>query len=253
VLGISRKQLRTDIPINSQLDLAQQEQFDSLCRDREAGQPLQYVLGVAPFRYIELFVGPGVLIPRPETEVLIDIALQFILANQRITSVIDLGAGSGAISIALFAEAALKARDLQITAVENSTRAINYLQKNISKYEVPIRVVNEDVAVALIDVKADLVVANPPYVPDSEKLNAEVDKYEPKIALRGGSDGTEIPALFFKNAVRMLKPDGVFIMEHHESHADKIAQMFSHAFKEVQGYKDLNGKDRFTSGILKNK
>ncbi|MEY4379863.1 MAG: hypothetical protein RLZZ378_266, partial [Actinomycetota bacterium] len=199
VLGISRKQLRTDIPINSQLDLAQQEQFDSLCRDREAGQPLQYVLGVAPFRYLELFVGPGVLIPRPETEILIDIALQFILANQRITSVIDLGAGSGAISIALFAEAALKARDLKITAVEKSTEAINYLQKNISKYEVPIRVVNEDVTVALIDVKADLVVANPPYVPDGEKLSAEVDKYEPKIALRGGSDGTEIPALFFKN------------------------------------------------------
>jgi release factor glutamine methyltransferase len=97
------------------------------------------------------------------------------------------------------------------------------------------------------------VVANPPYVPDGEKLNAEVGKYEPKIALRGGSDGTEIPALFFKNAIRMLKHDGVFIMEHHESHADKIAQMFSYAFKDVQGYKDLNGKDRFTSGILKNK
>ena len=78
VLGISRKQLRTDIPIKSQLDSSQQEQFDSLCREREAGQPLQYVLGVVPFRYLELFVGPGVLIPRPETEVLVDIALQFI-------------------------------------------------------------------------------------------------------------------------------------------------------------------------------
>lgn len=252
VLGISRKQLRTDIPIKSQLDSSQQEQFDSLCREREAGLPLQYVLGVAPFRYLELFVGPGVLIPRPETEVLVDIALQFILANNQVKSVIDLGAGSGAISIALFAEAALKARDLQITAVEKSTEAINYLQKNIAKYEVPIRVVNEDVADALIGVKADLVVANPPYVPDGETLNSEVDKYEPKIALRGGSDGTEIPALFLKNAIRMLKPDGVFIMEHHESHADKIAQMFSHAFKEVQGHKDLNSRDRFTSGILKN-
>ena len=252
VLGISRKQLRTDIPIKSQLDSSQQEQFDSFCREREAGQPLQYVLGVAPFRYLELFVGPGVLIPRPETEVLVDIALQFIWANHQVKSVIDLGAGSGAISIALFAEAALKARDLQITAVEKSTEAISYLQKNIAKYEVPIRVVNEDVVDALIGVKADLVVANPPYVPDGEKLNAEVDKYEPKIALRGGSDGTEIPALFLKNAIRMLKPDGVFIMEHHDSHADKIAQMFSHAFKEVQGHKDLNSRDRFTSGILKN-
>lgn len=263
VLGISRKELLKKIVdlklsteinhdlISQLLDKAQLDHFLQIVNLRNSGQPLQYVLGVAPFRYLELFVGPGVLIPRPETETLVDIALKFILKNPEIVSVVDLGAGSGAISLAIYAEVALKnsgGRNLQISAVEKSKAAIQYLNKNIAKYEAPIRVIESDIGQALIGVKADLIVANPPYIPDDEELSKEVSEHEPEIALRGGSDGTAVPKYFFENALRMLKSNAVLIMEHHENTANLIKKMFEADLADVTTYKDLNGRARFTSG-----
>lgn len=273
VLGISRKDLskkiaeldgkfpanETDLSSSSKienfseklLDAKQLDQFNQLINLRSSGQPLQYVMGVAPFRYLELFVGPGVLIPRPETEKLVEIALNFIWANSEIVSVVDLGAGSGAISIAIYAEVAMKnmpPRTLQISAVEKSESAIEYLKKNIAKYEAPIRVVESDVGQALIGVKADLILANPPYIPDDEILDKEVSDHEPQIALRGGSDGTQVPNYFFQNAVRMMKSNAIFIMEHHEKTATQIKSLFETELVDVVSYEDLNGRARFTSG-----
>lgn len=273
VLGISRKDLskkiaelggkfpanETDLSSSSKienfseklLDAKQLDQFNQLINLRSSGQPLQYVMGVAPFRYLELFVGPGVLIPRPETEKLVEIALNFIWANSEIVSVVDLGAGSGAISIAIYAEVAMKnqpPRNLQISAVEKSESAIEYLKKNIAKYEAPIRVVESDVGQALIGVKADLILANPPYIPDDEILDKEVSDHEPQIALRGGSDGTQVPGYFFQNAVRMMKSNAIFIMEHHENSAAQIKSLFETELVDVVSYEDLNGRARFTSG-----
>ena len=273
VLGISRKDLskkiaelggkfpanETDLSSSSKienfseklLDAKQLDQFNQLINLRSSGQPLQYVMGVAPFRYLELFVGPGVLIPRPETEKLVEIALNFIWANSEIVSVVDLGAGSGAISIAIYAEVAMKnmpPRTLQISAVEKSESAIEYLKKNIAKYEAPIRVVESDVGQALIGVKADLILANPPYIPDDEILDKEVSDHEPQIALRGGSDGTQVPNYFFQNAVRMMKSNAIFIMEHHENSAAQIKSLFETELVDVVSYEDLNGRTRFTSG-----
>lgn len=273
VLGISRKDLskkiaeldgkfpanETDLSSSSKienfseklLDAKQLDQFNQLINLRSSGQPLQYVMGVAPFRYLELFVGPGVLIPRPETEKLVEIALNFIWANSEIVSVVDLGAGSGAISIAIYAEVAMKnqpPRTLQISAVEKSESAIEYLKKNIAKYEAPIRVVESDVGQALIGVKADLILANPPYIPDDEILDKEVSDHEPQIALRGGSDGTQVPSYFFQNAVRMMKSNAIFIMEHHENSAAQIKSLFETELVDVVSYEDLNGRTRFTSG-----
>lgn len=273
VLGISRKDLskkiaeldgkfpanETDLSSSSKienfseklLDAKQLDQFNQLKNLRSSGQPLQYVMGVAPFRYLELFVGPGVLIPRPETEKLVEIALNFIWANSEIVSVVDLGAGSGAISIAIYAEVAMKnmpPRTLQISAVEKSESAIEYLKKNIAKYEAPIRVVESDVGQALIGVKADLILANPPYIPDDEILDKEVSDHEPQIALRGGSDGTQVPSYFFQNAVRMMKSNAIFIMEHHENSAAQIKSLFETELVDVVSYEDLNGRARFTSG-----
>lgn len=273
VLGISRKDLskkiaelggkfpanETDLSSNSKienfseklLDAKQLDQFNQLINLRSSGQPLQYVMGVAPFRYLELFVGPGVLIPRPETEKLVEIALNFISANSEIVSVVDLGAGSGAISIAIYAEVAMKnqpPRNLQISAVEKSESAIEYLKKNIAKYEASIRVVESDIGQALIGVKADLILANPPYIPDDEILDKEVSDHEPQIALRGGSDGTKVPGYFFQNAVRMMKSNAIFIMEHHENSAAQIKSLFETELVDVVSYEDLNGRTRFTSG-----
>jgi release factor glutamine methyltransferase len=162
--------------------------------------------------------------------------------------VVDLGAGSGAISIAIASEASLKGLKVSMVAVEKSPEAAVWLNKNIAKYDLPIRVVIEDVQTALPDVKADLVVANPPYIPNDERLPIEVANFEPNDALFGGAvDGMQIPKLFIAAADRLLKPGGYFIMEHHEKQGELVREALLAQFSNAQTHADLNGRDRFTS------
>jgi release factor glutamine methyltransferase len=134
--------------------------------------------------------------------------------------------------------------------LKKSSEAAHWLNLNISKYELPTRVVVEDVATALDGVKADVVVANPPYIPDHERLPQEVIGFEPEMALRGGAgDGMDIPKIFIKAAARLLKPDGYFIMEHHETQRELVKSAMQEEFKNIQNISDLTSRDRFTSGI----
>ena len=252
LLGVSRKEIHTqalEIP-SDQIESITAE-YKELIGQRLLGRPVQYITGSAPFRYLDLEVGEGVLIPRPETELLVDRAIGFLTSmenSNEAKSVIDLGAGSGAISIAITSEAALKGLSVSVIAVEKSESAVVWLNKNIAKYDLPIRVVVEDVLTALPGVKADLVLANPPYIPDDEKLPQEVEGYEPEIALRGGKvDGMQIPKLFIDSAARLLKPGGIFIMEHHEKQSDLVKQALKEEFILPQTHADLTGRDRFTS------
>jgi release factor glutamine methyltransferase len=252
LLGVSRKEIHTqalEIP-SDQIESTTAE-YKELIGQRLLGRPVQYITGSAPFRYLDLEVGEGVLIPRPETELLVDRAIGFLTSmenSNEAKSVIDLGAGSGAISIAITSEAALKGLSVSVIAVEKSEPAVVWLNKNIAKYDLPIRVVVEDVLTALPGVKADLVLANPPYIPDDEKLPQEVEGYEPEIALRGGKvDGMQIPKLFIDSAARLLKPGGIFIMEHHEKQSDLVKQALKEEFILPQTHADLTGRDRFTS------
>ncbi|MGA0079450.1 MAG: peptide chain release factor N(5)-glutamine methyltransferase [Candidatus Nanopelagicus sp.] len=252
LLGVSRKEIHTqalEIP-SDQIESITAE-YKELIGQRLLGRPVQYITGCAPFRYLDLEVGEGVLIPRPETELLVDRAIGFLTSmenSNEAKSVIDLGAGSGAISIAITSEAALKGLSVSVIAVEKSEPAVVWLNKNIAKYDLPIRVVVEDVLTALPGVKADLVLANPPYIPDDEKLPQEVEGYEPEIALRGGKvDGMQIPKLFIDSAARLLKPGGIFIMEHHEKQSDLVKQALKEEFTLPQTHADLTGRDRFTS------
>lgn len=254
VIGVSRKQLITstwELP-GDELDRVRDE-FNGLIEQRLLGKPVQYITGSAPFRYLELSVGPGVLIPRPETEILVDRVigvLQSAADKDQAKSVIDLGAGSGAIAIAIATEAALKNLPVTVVAVEKSPEAAHWLNLNISKYELPTRVVVEDVATALDGVKADVVVANPPYIPNHERLPQEVIGFEPELALRGGAgDGMDVPKIFIAAAARLLKPGGYFIMEHHETQRELIKYALQSEFKDIQSISDLTGRDRFTSGI----
>ncbi|MEI7561993.1 MAG: peptide chain release factor N(5)-glutamine methyltransferase, partial [Actinomycetes bacterium] len=254
VIGVSRKQLITstwELP-ESELERVQDE-FNGLVEQRLLGKPVQYITGSAPFRYLELSVGPGVLIPRPETEILVDRVIGFLQSSSdkdQAKSVVDLGAGSGAIAIAIATEAALKELQVTVVAVEKSPEAAHWLNQNISKYELPTRVVVEDVTTALDGVKADVVVANPPYIPNHERLPQEVIGFEPEMALRGGAgDGMDVPKLFISAAARLLKPGGYFIMEHHETQRDLVKNSMLSEFKNIQSISDLTGRDRFTSGI----
>lgn len=252
LLGVSRKEIHSqglDIP-SEQLQKITDE-YNDLINQRLLGRPVQYITGCAPFRYLDLEVGEGVLIPRPETELLVDRAIGFLSSapdKDLAKSVVDLGAGSGAISIAIASEATLKSLKVSVIAVEKSALAAEWLNKNIAKYDLPIRVVVEDVQTALDGVKADLVVANPPYIPDDEQLPKEVENFEPEVALRGGKvDGMQVPKLFIEAAARLLKPDGILIMEHHENQSELIKQALKEEFRLPQTHADLTGRDRFTS------
>ena len=254
LLGVSRKQIHSQIIELTDIDREKiSAEYNELISQRLMGRPVQYITGSAAFRYLDLEVGEGVLIPRPESELIVDRVIG-VLNNASdkdlAKAVIDLGAGSGALCIAIASEASLKGLKVSMVAVEKSAQAAVWLNKNIAKYDLPIRVVIEDVASALIDVKADLVVANPPYIPDDERLPAEVANFEPEIALRGGAvDGMDIPKQFIAAAARLLKPGGFFIMEHHEKQGELVKQGMSVEFLSAQTHADLTGRDRFTSAI----
>ena len=254
LLGVSRKQIHSQL-----IELPEDErekisaEYNELIQQRLLGRPVQYITASAPFRYLDLAVGEGVLIPRPETELIVDRVIGVLNSSSDKDlpkSVIDLGAGSGAISIAIASEALLKGLKVTVVAVEKSPEAALWLNKNIAKYDLPIRVVIDDVTTALPEVKADLVVANPPYIPDHEKLPLEVERYEPAIALRGGPvDGMQIPQQFIQAAQRLLKSGGFFIIEHHEKQGELIRKTLAQDFLPAQTHADLNGRDRFTSAI----
>ena len=254
LLGVSRKQIHSQ-----SIELSESErekitlEFNDLIQQRLLGRPVQYITGSAAFRYLELEVGEGVLIPRPETELIVDRVIGHLSSQpdkENSKSIIELGAGSGAISIAIATEASLKGLKVSLVAVEKSPAAAEWLNKNIAKYDLPIRVVVEDVSTALPDIKADLVVANPPYIPNDEKLPTEVENFEPEIALRGGAvDGMQVPKLFIDAATRLLKSGGFFITEHHEKQGELIRGVLAQDFLPAQTHADLTGRDRFTSAI----
>lgn len=254
LLGVSRKQIHSQA---IELEEAEREkisnEFNDLINQRLMGRPVQYITGNAAFRYLELEVGEGVLIPRPETELIVDRVIGYLnsIDDKSIPrSIIDLGAGSGAISIAIASEANLKSLRVSMVAVEKSPEAASWLNKNIAKYDLPIRVIVEDVVTALPDIKADVVVTNPPYIPNEETLPIEIAKFEPNIALRGGPvDGMQIPKLFIAAANRLLKSGGFFITEHHEKQGELIRGELMHNFGQIQTHSDLTGRDRFTSAI----
>lgn len=232
VLGVGRMDLHAR---DFSLTTEQEEVFTELVAARIEGTPTQYLTGEAPFRYLTFSVGPGVLIPRPETELLVDAALveiERIQSAPGITSpavsVVDLGAGSGAIAISIAHEARARQMPVHVVAVEKSEAAQEWLQKNIARHEVDVRLIKSDVSQALEGVKCDIVVANPPYVPNEVSLPELVSKNEPHEALFGGArDGLELPRLFIATATRLLKPGGFLILEHFENQSALLERELS--------------------------
>jgi release factor glutamine methyltransferase len=185
------------------------------------------------------------LVPRPESELLVEAVLKNIESREGAVSVVDLGAGSGALTLAI----ATEAPNTHLIAVEKDPAAIEWLRKNVSRIDETVRILESDVEDALDGVKCDVVIANPPYIPDGQKLPEDVAEHEPAVALFGGPDGMELPRRFINAAARLLKSGGFLAIEHHESQPAAIAAAMAHAFDEIATHNDLVGRPRFTTGI----
>lgn len=256
VLGISRMDIHNSVQLGATLKALGdfgviEDTFAKLVSRRAAHEPLQYLTGTAYFRHLEIEVGPGVFVPRPESELLVDAVLTHIKnLEEKVTgeiSVIDLGAGSGALSLAIATEAPRS----RVIAVEKSPDAIVWLKKNVSKISENVRVVEGDVADVLPGVKCDIVIANPPYIPDSQSLPRDVAEHEPHVALFGGATGMELPQRFINAAARLLKSGGVLAIEHTEEQGAAIDAILSKDFIEIVLHQDLTGRPRWTSAVRK--
>ena len=250
VLGISRMDLHNPVIVEDRLagfeDLTiLEETFWKLLDARAAHEPLQYLTGVAYFRYLDIQVGPGVLVPRPESELLVQSVLDHCEKISGIVSVVDLGSGSGALALAISTENP----KTRVIAVEKDPAAIEWLKKNVSQINEQVRIVESDVVDALEGVSCDVVIANPPYVPDNQELPRDVADHEPSIALFGGPTGLDIPGRFIDTAARLLKSGGFFALEHTEDQGPAIASLLEENFADIVLHRDLTQRPRFTTAI----
>lgn len=223
--------------------------YADLVAERARRIPLQHLTGVAHFRYLALAVGPGVFIPRPETESVVQLVIDHLqgIAHPK---VVDLGTGSGAIAGSI----AHEVPGAEVHAVEYSEFAHAWAAKNLQPLGVSLT--RGDLRDALPEHNGsfDVVVSNPPYIPAAAIPNEpEVALHDPPEALYGGGeDGMELPTAAAASAARLLVPGGYFVMEHAEVQAGAIASFLrrSGLWTGVRTHQDLNGKDRATSAFL---
>jgi release factor glutamine methyltransferase len=226
--------------------------FATLLDQRADRVPLQHLTGRAPFRFLELAVGPGVFVPRPETEQLAGWAVGHI-APLAEPVVVDLGAGSGAIALSL----AHEHPGTRVTAVERDPGAIEWTRHNAAARaalgDTPVEVVSGDMTdpglLRELDGSVDLVVSNPPYVPDGARVPREVADHDPPLALWGGPDGLDVVRGLLVTAARLLRPGGWLGIEHADAQGSALpALVRAHgAFREVTDHPDLAGRPRFTT------
>lgn len=230
-------------------DTAAPDGYDELIAERARRIPLQHITGTAHFRYLELAVGPGVFIPRPETESVVQLVIDR-LRGQAHPKVVDLGTGSGAIAGSI----AHEVPGAEVHAVEFSEFAHAWAARNL--LPLGVHLVRGDLRDALPEHNGtfDVVVSNPPYIPAEAVPNEpEVALHDPPEALYGGgADGMELPTAAAASAARLLGPGGYFVMEHAEVQAGWIAAMLERSglWAEVATHRDLNGRDRATSAVL---
>ncbi|MFT4226839.1 peptide chain release factor N(5)-glutamine methyltransferase [Micropruina sp.] len=229
------------------LDTDAVDGFEQLLTRREAGIPVQYLTGRAPFRHVDVAVGPGVFIPRPETEVMTGWALDRLAEVGESPLVVELCAGSGAISLAI-ADEYPSARQY---AVELSEDAVGYAARNLAGTGVEL--IQADMADALpeLDGTVDLVIANPPYVPLEayDGIPAEVREHEPTLALFSGQDGLDAMRVLTGVAARLLRPGGWVCAEHAEVQGESAPAVFvGHGgFDQVRDHRDLTDRPRFVT------
>jgi len=219
--------------------------FAVLAERRGRGEPMAYILGAREFYGLELQVTPAVLIPRPETEILVERALERMPEDVAVR-VLDLGTGSGAIAIAL----AREQPRAQLTAVDVDEAALALARANAQKHGVGVGFMRSDWFSALVGERFDLIVSNPPYVPAADPHLSEGDvRFEPRGALIGGADGLECIRAIVTRAKEHLLPGGWLMFEHGYDQAEACrALLQTQGYLEVQSWPDLAGIARVSGG-----
>jgi release factor glutamine methyltransferase len=251
VLGVSRGQVQAQVVTGASIDAEQRHAVLELVERRAAREPLQHLTGRAAFRSLELSVGPGVFVPRPETELVAQLAIDALLAvpggSPRAA---DLGTGSGAIALAL----ATEVPHAEVVAVENSPRAFVWARDNASRIGAPnLRLVFADLtdAVPELDGTLDVVVSNPPYIPlGATPRDPEVRLHDPEAALYGGADGLDVVRAVSATARRLLRPGGLLVLEHGESQGADIRDLLvADGWHSPATTRDMLGRDRATTAL----
>jgi release factor glutamine methyltransferase len=248
VLAVPRARLLTlgDVPADAAA------RFAALIEQRAARVPLQHLTGRAPFRHLELAVGPGVFVPRPETELIAGWVLDRT-AGLAAPRVVDLGTGSGAIALSV----ANEHPGARVVAVEHDPAAIEWTRHNAGQRagagDTPVEVLAGDMTdpllLAALDGTVDVVVSNPPYVPDGARLPREVADHDPPLALWGGPDGLDVVRGLLRTAARLLRPGGWLGIEHADQQGAALPALIrgTTGWTEVADHADLAGRPRYTT------
>lgn len=231
---------------NRPLSQFQEDLLTVIIKQRLVHYPLQYIIGRWNFFGHEFFVGPGVLIPRADTETVMDVCMEY-LAGDKEYKVLDLCAGTGCIGISIAAER----ENAQVALVEKYAEALTYLNKNVEHNGVGVEVIQGDVLEGCAsDKKYDLIVSNPPYITDGDMktLQAEVQQ-EPETALAGGKDGLDFYRAIIENYKESLCSGGMLVFEVGVNQASAVALMMTAAgFMNVDTRADMNDIDRVVFG-----
>jgi release factor glutamine methyltransferase len=246
------------LPLLDTVEDAQAAYFQTLINKRAHRIPLQHLTGRAHFRHLELDVGPGVFVPRPETEVMTGWAIEQLRpmvyavargVSRRLPVVVELGTGSGAVAKSI----ATELTGTRVHAVEVSEEAAAYAARNLADTTVELHVQDMIGALPELDGTVDLVISNPPYIPlDAwESVVPEARDYDPLLALVAGQDGLDAIRVVAAEAARLLRPAGFLCVEHADVQAESVQQIvLQHgAFIGVRDHPDLNGRPRFVTAV----
>ena len=232
---------------NEELEDSVEKKYFDILKKRQDGIPLQYILGREDFYGRTFTVLEGVLIPRQDTEISVEVILK-ILRENNIKNILEIGCGSGIVSITLDLESK---GQVEITAVDISPQAIKNTNINKNNLKSKIKVLESDLFDEVND-KFDLIYSNPPYIKshEIENLQVEVRDYEPRLALDGGSDGLYFYRKIIKEAPNYLKMHGFLVFEIGYDEAEDISSIMRENF-DTKIYKDINNLDRVVVGRLK--
>jgi release factor glutamine methyltransferase len=250
-LGADAGEVRRRMVLREAVEDAVLERYDGLVAERRARVPLQHLTGRAHFRRLTLQVGPGVFVPRPETELAAGLAVDAARAAGERPVVVDLCTGSGAIALAV----AQEVPGAEVHAVEISDLAHGWAARNVEAtgLAVDLRLGDATAAFPELEGVVDVVVSNPPYIPDGAvPLDPEVREHDPEVALYGRSaDGLAVPLAVAARAAVLLRPGGRLVMEHADTQGATLPAGLrsTGAWRDVVDHPDLTGRPRATTAV----